>query len=158
AFQEDGLPESGLMQSADGRLYGTTSNGGKCGVGTIYKLEASGGMTTIHSFCHADGAFPKAALMQAADGYFYGTASEGGAYNEGTVFRMDPSGGVVVLHSFAGFDGAHPSSALIQASDGYIYGAAGELFRMDASGTLTTLGVKDVARLIPATDGSYFYG
>ena len=66
--------------------------GGDNGVGTIFKADASGTLTTVHSFGYAEGTSPKAALLQAADGNFYGTTSAGGAGGRGTVFKMDAAG------------------------------------------------------------------
>ena len=78
-FQTDGGAYGRLIQATDGNFYGTTNLGGANGVGTIFKMSASGTLTTLHSFGYTEGANPKAALLQGADGNFYGTASAGGA-------------------------------------------------------------------------------
>jgi len=55
-------PESGLVQAANGDLYGTTAYGGAnknaacafltlTGCGTIFRITASGTLTTLYSFC-----------------------------------------------------------------------------------------------------------
>jgi uncharacterized repeat protein (TIGR03803 family) len=48
-------PTAGLVQAADGDLYGTTSIGGaNCppfGCGTVFKITLSGTLTTLYSFC-----------------------------------------------------------------------------------------------------------
>jgi uncharacterized repeat protein (TIGR03803 family) len=175
AFYNDGAyPYSSpsLIQATDGNFYGTTEAGGASGVGTAFKMDASGNLTTLHSFANSDGANPFAGLIQATDGNFYGTTLYGGASGYGTVFQMDPSGNLTTLHSFTGSDGAYPYAGLIQATDGNFYGTTqqggasgiGTAFKMDASGTLTTLhsfaysdGALPYAGLIQATDGN-FYG
>ncbi len=146
-FQEDGGAYGRLIQATDGNFYGTTSWGGTYGVGTVFKLDGSGSVTTLHSFGHFEGAYPKAALLQGADGNFYGTASAGGANNLGTIFKMDPTGSVTLVHSFGGPEGANPWAPLIQTADGNFYGTAhsggaggfGTAFKMDSAGSVTPL-------------------
>ena len=101
------LSTSGLIQLADGFLYGTTREGGASrslqspnGGGTVFKLLPDGDeFRLIKSFnCHdpADGCFPQA-LIEGADGYLYGTTLFGGAnrdngLGDGTVFKLLPNG------------------------------------------------------------------
>src|SRR5882724_1983681 len=45
---DDGsAPRGGLVQASDGNLYGTTFDGGACGLGTAFRITASGVLTTI---------------------------------------------------------------------------------------------------------------
>src|SRR6266540_191762 len=153
-------PRAGLIQSNDGNFYGTTSGGGASSLGTLFKVDASGTLTTLHSFTGSDGAYPSAGLIQASDGSFYGTTSDGGASwngdlfpEGGTVFKLDAAGTLTTLHSFTGIDGRWPLVGLIQARDGSFYGTTssggtsercgdfgcGTVFKIDAAGTLTTL-------------------
>ena len=92
-------------------------------VGTVFKLDAAGTLTTLHSFTGgSDGAYPYAGLIQATDGSFYGTTS-GGASGVGTVFKLDAAGTLTTLHSFTGgSDGGYPHAGVIQATDGSFYG------------------------------------
>ncbi len=120
-------PFAGLIQATDGKLYGTTYQGGD-GFGTIFKIDTNGTFTPLRNFAGSDGANPSAALIQATDGKLYGTTYQGGDYGLGTIFKMDLSGNVtgnVTLHSFAGADssdGSNPFAALIQAAHGNLYG------------------------------------
>src|SRR4029453_11370461 len=126
-------------------FFGTTFEGG-IGLGTVFKLDAAGGLVTLHAFSGLDGASPYAALTLATDGNFYGTTAGGGdAAGHGTIFRMDSSGVLVPLHVFnPPTDGGNPYSPLLQGSDGHFYGttssggefpgAAGTIFRMDSQG------------------------
>ena len=99
----DGVdPVSGLIQAADGNLYGTTLFGGNqgCsgpwanpGCGTIFRITLGGALTTLYRFCSqpdcADGSAPYGGVIQASDGNFYGTTYTGGAAGaQGTVFRL----------------------------------------------------------------------
>jgi len=175
-FVAPGYPYAGLIQGSDGNFYGTTVQGGATNQGTVFKMDSSGAVTTLHSFAGSDGAYPYAGLIQGSDGNFYGTTFQGGANSNGTAFKMDSSGAVTTLHSFAGqrLDGAYPSAGLVQGSDGNFYGTTqqggvtndGTVFKMDASGAVTTLhsfvgqpldGRRPYAGLIQGSDGN-FYG
>jgi uncharacterized repeat protein (TIGR03803 family) len=131
------LPTAGLLQGADGNLYGTTYSGGAfCGgnggCGTVFKTTLAGALTSLHSFDGADGLNPFAGLVQGTDGNFYGTTVEGGIYEHcngvgcGTVFRITPAGVLTSLHSFCSqldcTDGRTPEAGLVQATDGNFYG------------------------------------
>ena len=84
-------PNIGLVLATDGNLYGTTLYGGTgCapyGCGTIFKITATGTLTTLHKFDNSDGSGPGSPLLQATNGTFYGT-TEYGLNNSGTVFSL----------------------------------------------------------------------
>jgi uncharacterized repeat protein (TIGR03803 family) len=153
------LPHAGLVQGTDGDFYGTTSQGGPRD-GTVFKVAASGALTTLHAFAGADGANPMAELVQGNDGNFYGTTFNGGANNDpscvfggfvgcGTVFKVTPGGSFTTIYNFCSqqycLDGALPSSVLIQGTDGNLYGTSGgtstggTFFKITPAGALTTL-------------------
>src|SRR5664279_2559299 len=120
-------PNARLVQATDGNFYGTTSEGGANGLGTVFKITKRGKLTTLHSFCSqsgcTDGAITYEALVQATDGNFYGTTIYGGTIGVGTVFKITKSGTLTTLHSFNRADGSNPHG-LIQATDGSFYGTA----------------------------------
>src|SRR5580700_1054 len=80
-------PQAGLVQAANGDLYGTTLRGGTGSYagsnGTVFKITPSGALTTLYSFCPqsgcTDGKIPQAGLVQATNGDLYGTTQGGGA-------------------------------------------------------------------------------
>ena len=164
-------PQGKLVQGADGSFYGTTSDGGASGQGTIYKLSADGTLTTVFHFAGANGSTPKAGLILASDGSFYGTTSKGGG-GYGTVFKMTTAGQVATVGTFGGADGSDAQAALVEGPDGNFYGttsgggslAKGTVFRITPEGTLTTLvsftgpnGSEPQAELVIGNDGN-FYG
>jgi uncharacterized repeat protein (TIGR03803 family) len=114
--------DNGLVQGSDGNFYGTTSEGGANNTGTVFRITASGTLTTLYSFSGLDGDNPGAELVHGSDGNFYGTTIHGGASNFGTVFRITSSGYLTNLYSFSGSDGAAPYAGLVQGSDGNFYG------------------------------------
>jgi uncharacterized repeat protein (TIGR03803 family) len=124
-------PYAGLVQAANGDLYGTTYYGGANGncrgfCGTVFKITLGGTLTTLHSFDNTDGAWPEGGLVQGTDGNLYGTTSYGAngqcGVGCGTVFKITPSGTLTTLHSFDVTDGAYPLAGLVQATDGNFYG------------------------------------
>ena len=157
----DGIwPHAGLVQGTDGNFYGTTSSNGANGAGTVFKITATGTLTTLYSFCAhgnascTDGKDPEAALVQATDGNFYGTTFNGGVdcngsgLGCGTVFKITPTGTLTTLYSFVGgTPWVYPYAGLVQAADGNFYGttagggahSAGMVFRITPGGSLTTL-------------------
>jgi uncharacterized repeat protein (TIGR03803 family) len=84
-------PEASLLIESAGDLYGTTVQGGTYNYGTIYKLDATGKRTVLHSFLGgSDGIYPYAALVRDSAGNLYGTTSYGGVANRGVVFSFRP--------------------------------------------------------------------
>ncbi|HET8923589.1 MAG TPA: choice-of-anchor tandem repeat GloVer-containing protein [Candidatus Acidoferrum sp.] len=127
------LLSAGLVQIADGSLYGTTENGGPANWGTVFKITTSGTFSTLHSFCApmacTDGSGPRTGLVQGTDGNLYGAASFGGASSKctagcGTLFKISASGTLTALHSFSGADGQDPLG-MVQGTDGSFYGITG---------------------------------
>ena len=170
-------PLGGLMQAANGNLYGTTHGGGAGLYGAIFKITLDGTFTTLYSFCSrakcADGALPNGPLLQASDGNFYGTTASGGANHItkfcssngcGTVFEITPAGKLTRIYSFCSLancaDGTAATGGLVQAVNGNLYGVAerggahggGTFFEITAAGKLTTL--YDFCAQPQCTDGA----
>lgn len=104
-FDPDGRdganPYGGLLLGASGQLFGTTTAGGRTGLGTIFRLDLDGGnCQVIRHLSLADGGFAYAGLAQDTRGVLYGMCIGGGEL-EGTLFRLAPNGGrFSVLHRF----------------------------------------------------------
>ena len=117
-------PRGGLVEAADGDLYGTTSMGGD-GRGTLYRLPAGPGGVIEVVYRFSRGMFPDADLARGQDGFLYGTTRYGGDNHGGTVFRFDPATrALITLHVFTFSEGRGPEGAVLQASDGMLYGVA----------------------------------
>ncbi len=125
--------EGGLVLDGAGNLYGTTTQGGIHGGGTMFELSpnGSGGWTetVLHSFGGGtDGGLPYAGLIFDGAGNLYGTTEAGGIYGGGTVFEFSPRQGggwtETVLHNFnpATTDGSGPQASLIRDAAGNLYG------------------------------------
>ena len=137
-------PDAGLVQDLNGNLYGTTYLGGDSDSGVVFKVNAVGHETVLHSFTgHSDGR-PMASLIRDTHGTLYGTTSEA----DGTVFKLGKRGKEKVLYQFGGTsDGNSPYAGLSRDAQGNIYGTTfyggyqdnGVVFKLDSAGNETVL-------------------
>lgn len=144
-------PLAGVIVDSRGNIYGTTSEGGAHGMGTVFKVTASGSETVLHSFKggRSDGNFPIAGLVRDAAGNLYGTTAEGGAAGYGTVFKMEEDGEETLLYSFGESekDGKYPAAGLLLDTEGNLYGTTqeggasgyGTIFELNENGDETVL-------------------
>ena len=177
-------PQAGLVQSRDGKFYGTTSSGGSAANnGTVFALSPGGTLINLHAFNGGDGSLSYASLVQGSDGKYYGTTAKGGTAGQGTVFAVNSAGSYFTLHHFTGSDGsdpvtsgdgAAPFSELVQGSNGNFYGTtsqggdytngavfvitpAGALNVLHSFGSATDDGIYPEGGLVQGGDGN-FYG
>lgn len=155
-------PSSALVQGPDGAFYGTVTSGGdsSSSMGYVFRLQADGTFSILHSFSGPDGANPVGggALAVGPDGSLYGATIYGGTSNLGTLYKVSPSGTFTSLHSFVSSrtSGYGPQAGLLLGQDGAFYGTtstggdqsaphtgsgsvAGTVFRMTAAGDVTLL-------------------
>ncbi len=139
-------PSSQMMFGRDGNLYGTTSQGGPGGQGTVWKLtppaqkRGKWTMTVLWTFSGADGAEPtRGPLVFDATGALYGTCHSGGAHHEGVVFKLTPPQGTGTAwteDTIYNFDKnvGNPTSGVVIAPKGDLIGAtsngSGAIFRL----------------------------
>ena len=134
AFNQPGandgaLPESSLTVGPDGRLYGSASEGGPHGSGTLWAIDpVSANFSVLHGFdYHVDGSGPDCRLIF-FKGQIIGTTPDGGPTQagDGTVFSLDPNSGVLTtLYSIAGTqDGLFPLGGVVRGPHGLVYGVA----------------------------------
>ena len=142
-------PLAGLVQGTDGNFYGTATQGGTNGYGTVFSITPSGTLTTLYSF--GPYGSPEATLVLATDGNFYGTTASGGTEGDGTIFNITPSGEETTLHTFDGTDGVFPAAALVQDTNGTFYGTA-PLGGANSDGTVFSLsvGLEPFVKALPA--------
>src|SRR6266567_3629382 len=105
-------PIAGLITNLSGNtVYGTASEGGKSGNGTVFAVNTDGtGFTNLYSFTassrdssgaytNSDGSFPNSLILSV--NILYGTADGGGDSGGGTVFKINTDGsGFKTLYNF----------------------------------------------------------
>jgi uncharacterized repeat protein (TIGR03803 family) len=156
-------PVSGLIEGADGGLYGTTLFGGgtnfipavtssiSSNIGTVFRIEKDGsGFAVLKHFFWAsvsavqtNGYYPYGQLVQGTNGFLYGTTSAGGRELGGTVYCINTNGAEFsILRSLTNSTGNIPLGGLVLGADGRLYGAtfnggvgnSGAIFRIDQDG------------------------
>jgi uncharacterized repeat protein (TIGR03803 family) len=167
-----GKPYSGLDLATDDKYYGINEVGGTDKLGTVFRMTASGGVSTLYNFPGGSGGAFGMSVMQSMEGDFY-VSTSGGSYSgddHGSILRMTKDGNVTLLHAFTGSDGTGPM-VLVQGADFRFYGVTarggsgngGTIFRISSTGDFEVLynfnanGAFPEAGLIQANDGN-FYG
>ena len=79
-----------LVRDSAGNLYGTTPQGGSTDFGVVFKIDAKGHETILHTFSGSDGKIPYGTLILDKAGNLYGTTYQGGAHGGGVVFKIAP--------------------------------------------------------------------
>src|SRR3984885_7455704 len=144
AGTDGNYPQGGVIQDADGNLYGTTAFGGiNCddqGCGTVYKIDKNGEYTVLYRFQGgSDGAAPRAGLVRDAAGNLYGTTQGQGSPT--TVFKVDKDGNETVLFIFENNkkEGCCADAPLVLDAAGNLYGTSpfgidenGVVYKIDA--------------------------
>ena len=126
--------------------------------------------TVLQNMHASTGTYSASPLVQNRSGNLAGSAEEKGTYDAGTLFAINPAGRFLGILSLNGTNGRGDSEMLL-GSDGSFYGTNvqgagnGNIFKIDASGTLTIIyqftggadGGYPAGGLTPGTDGN-FYG
>jgi uncharacterized repeat protein (TIGR03803 family) len=147
-------PAGRLAMDAEGNLYGTTENGGKFSVGTLFRWRDAH-LQVLHHFNGSDGASPWGSLLADGEGNLYGTTKSGGSGGGGVVYRWDRELGLRALKSFGqGAEGMSPFGGLTRDAEGTLYGTTfyggnmacgsvgcGTLFKISPAGAFTVLRV-----------------
>ena len=123
---EGAAPLAGLVQGTDGNFYGTTAIGGMHYQGTVFNIDSTGNLTTLHSFSGSpnEGAGPLAGLALGSDGNFYGTSCDRRCALSGRDLQdyLDREPYHAALLSGSPTEGTGPVAGLVQGSDGNFYG------------------------------------
>ena len=96
-------PAGAMILGLDTRLYGTTafggttSNGSKSTLGTIFSIARDGtGFSKLHSFDNSQGSNPRGRLLQTNATTLIGVALAGGRCGQGTIYQYSSTGATVV--------------------------------------------------------------
>jgi uncharacterized repeat protein (TIGR03803 family) len=117
-------PDSALVQTADGTLFGTAADGGPDQDGSLFELSPNGShFSVVHSFTgyslsdrkSSDGSQP-ASILTGSDGFLYGVTLRGGQSDAGTVYKLDPSTGEMQILLSYRKPVENPASGLVMIS------------------------------------------
>jgi uncharacterized repeat protein (TIGR03803 family) len=149
------FPQSELV-FADGMLYGTASEGGQQGYGTVFRLGTNGsGFSVLKHCAWGVESYPNGLALDGA--MLYGTScgqiASNGGFGGGTIFRIQTNGSdFVLLKTFSGAyffsggyvngEGAHPYAG-VTVDGNVLYGTTrwggpggwGTVFRIGTDGT-----------------------
>lgn len=144
----DGSNPLASLIPVNGVLYGTASNGGAYGHGTVFSVNSSGAESLLHSFKGNpnDGAYPAAALV-VLHGSLYGTTLRGGSgpcsNGCGTIFKMSTSGKERVLSKHGKIeqpDGLLPVKGTLYATASFGPGSSkGAVYSVTTAGAVSLL-------------------
>ena len=128
-------PQAALVLDKVGNVYGTTTEGGFYGGGTVFVLvsnsDGSWTETILHNFGkQRDGVMPWTGVVFDADvNSLYGTTRVGGIYGLGTIFKLTPNPDGTwtenILHNFKGArDGSGTYAGVVFDTAGNLYGVS----------------------------------
>ena len=155
---DGGTPQARVIVGPDGNLYGTTTNGGAAGKGTVFRLQPPPNFchafscpwteTVLHSFTGGtDGLNPTYGdITFDRAGNIYGTTPFGGSHDCGVVYKLSPAGGTwteSILYTSTCEDGGELYAGVIFDGAGNLYGTT--------SGAETSNG--NVYKLTPTGSG-----
>jgi uncharacterized repeat protein (TIGR03803 family) len=145
-------PRARLIEDSSGDLFGTTSNGGTAGNGTVFELAKGNSAITTLASCNAtSGSNPEGSLVEDSSGNLFGTTPNGGTSGNGTLFQLTRgSKTITTLSSFTVDVGVEPQTGLIIDGSGNLFGTTfsggpgtsfdGTIFKVArGSSTITTL-------------------
>jgi uncharacterized repeat protein (TIGR03803 family) len=125
---EGARPSGAPVQASNGKLYGTTSEGGAENSGILYEYDiVAETFTKRADFARlTSGATPLGKLTLGVNGKLYGMTSLGGSINNGTLFEFDPTTNTLQkkLDFASAATGYSPTGSLVVSGDGKLWGMA----------------------------------
>jgi uncharacterized repeat protein (TIGR03803 family) len=157
-------PYGTLAEASNGKLYGSTYDGGKGNKGVLFSYGVDAGdFVNLRDFgVNNTGSSIEGGLVKDSSGVFYGMAHSGGSNSLGTLFSFNSKTSAFnKLMDFNGANGASPSGSLTLMPDGKLYGLtssggsnnAGVIFSFNLADSSYTK-LKD----LDYSNGSYPYG
>ncbi len=151
AFIDDtGDGPNALYLAGNGYFYGTTTNGGNYGSGTLFRITSSGAYTTLENFDPAAGTAnaPVGGVVMDSSGNIYGAVNNVGYANQPGIFKYASNG--TLTSDFSTIPGL-PDGGLIIDGSGNLYGVTGSseaggvvvqnggVYKVASNGAISTL-------------------
>ncbi len=118
-------PRCFLLLGSNGKIYGTTSQGGTSSRGTLFEYTITSGiLVTKYSFITSDGYRPSGQMVEASTGLIYGVCQYGGSNSHGTIFEYSITNDTMIKKGdFSGtITGRNATAGLMKANNGKLYG------------------------------------
>ncbi len=133
-------PNATLTRDALGNFYGTTSEDGAHGNGTIFELAANGSFNILHAFGSTEGAESVGRLLLHGTN-LYGVTIEGGG-GTGSIFEFALGGAFTTLQAMHAGEGM--GGGVARDRKGNLYGAYfgdgnGYVYKLSPDGTVSPL-------------------
>lgn len=168
-------PMANLLSDGFGTFWGTTTNGGAFGKGTVFTVNASSSLlSNIVQFAGpngegaAEGSYPgSGGLVRHSDGNYYGATSGGGLGGVGTIYRirLGPTPRTLVASNLTSISATlrgtlNPNGQVTQASFEYasnpsMIGATVVPAGTISAGTTAVLVTSPISGLLPGS--TYYY-
>ncbi|HZY79754.1 MAG TPA: choice-of-anchor tandem repeat GloVer-containing protein [Cyclobacteriaceae bacterium] len=139
-------PLGDLVIATDGRLYGSTEEGGVDDAGVLYRIEANGSnYTVVANMSKTTGLNPAGGLCKAGNGDMFVACSNGGDGFSGTIVKVKTDNSVAskVVDFYEPNEGSLPRGRLIQLPNGDLLGTTGTGGQHNG-GTLYKIGAGNV--------------
>lgn len=109
-------PHGTPIQATNGKLYGTTYDGGTKNFGVLFSFDPlTSTYTKLIDFDGTKGSKPESGVIQASDGRLYGMTHYGGSSNSGTLFTYDIINNFLsVIINFNGVNGGLPFGDVLE--------------------------------------------
>jgi len=119
-----GLPYAGLSRASNGKLYGTTIQGGANDQGVLFEYDVTTNVLTKRfDFIASTGFAPASALVEANNGQLYGITAAGGSAGGGVLFEFNSSTNIYTKKiDFNNANGSGGLGGLLKANNGKLYG------------------------------------
>ncbi len=118
------IPFGSLLETTNGKLYGTTYQGGNNNAGVIFEYNTqTNTFQKLYDFVDSIGNQPVGRLIEVSSGIFYGMTSIGGTNGKGSIYKFNTSTNQATdVFDFTTNTGTNPMGSLLKASDGLLYG------------------------------------
>ena len=120
-------PYAALVQANNGKLYGTTYQGGANNRGVLFEYDIiTDTIINKFNFIYSDGMYPNSAMTLAANGKLYGLTFAGGTQNRGVLYEYNTvNSSYTIKKQFLDWQGpATFKASMMQASNGKLYGVS----------------------------------
>lgn len=132
----------------------------------VARVRPDGSVAVVHTFADRFSPdAPSALLVLGGDGGYYSLTTAGGPHQAGTILRLDPTGRLDVAYAFRDAEDGSRPWVLVPGHGGTLYGlartdqgASNSVFKVDATGAVTTGLARFTGTLMSVASDGLLYG